>query len=150
MPQFIFTAAIPSLEIPDTRFYIEANNPFEGGYISAFEEDEDKVRILLARIQFHILFDSDIDSRIHSEDRRISVPLAALAEGYEDREDVAAKDLHEFLWYMDKREDVAAKDLHEYLWYMDKLEGFVRYGGVTNQEWVEMTDPFFLQKGIVE
>ena len=132
MPQFIFTAAIPSLEIPDTRFYIEANNPFDAGDIKFFEE-EDQAKQLLTRIRFHILFDSDIHSRIHSKDFRVSIPLMALAERDENREPVAAKDLHEYLWYMD-----------------DLEEGFLRYGGVTNQEWVEMTDPFFLQKGIVQ
>ena len=132
MPQFIFTAAIPSYDIPDTRFYIEANNPFEAtATITLFEEEEEQAKTLFLRITQY-LFTSDFDELLISKDWRISVPLGAFSLRKEDRD------------------PTSAKDLHEYLWYMQDIEGFLRYGGVTNQEWVQMTDPFFLQKGIVQ
>ena len=129
MPQFIFTAAIPSYDIPDTQFYFEANNPFDAtATITLFEEEGKE---LLSRIGQYLM-NSDFDMKIAYEDWRISVPSGAFSLRKEDRK------------------PVAAKDLNEYLWYMQELEGFLKYGGVTNQEWVRMVDPFFLQKGILQ
>ena len=130
MPQFIFTAAIPSLDIPDTQFYIEANNPFKVTTSLTLLEEE-KGKELLSRIDQYIM-NSEFDLKIASIDWRISVPSLAFSS------------------IKESREPVAAKDLHEYLWYMQELEGFLRYGGVTNQEWVRMIDPFYLKKGILQ